>query len=645
MYLKADIILKLTINASPFSSGKFLLLYSPYEKDIDKSLALLGNSFTGISAYPHVAIDLQLDTNVEMRIPFLEYKEAYNMTDQLPLDYCTVFLMPLTPLRNISNTSPISINLFAHFDNITLAGPTTQPLSKIYGSLQIKTEKGKGILEEVATGVAGVAGSLTKVPVLATIARPVQWFANAVAQVSSIFGFSRPSANLNKTPMVNAPTSGFCHISNIDTTNSLALNQDYGLGMLDDVFQTKLDEMDIAYVCANPAVYACYPWNSGAGSNFSQVIPLTPIYEEYSDNLTNDTKTLKATPLPYQYIASFFRYSRCTYCIKISVAKTAFHRGRLEIIFDPYHKLTNLLFTEGAEDMYRVILDLTNDTEITVKIPFIFNKLFFDREVDDRMGNLIIRELNRLVNPSTVNSTVDVVVWQWIENPIFTLFQPKSFQKTATFASMQAQTQIISGSLQILLSDAASSKVVVFGKMGDEVQQNLEALSKANGDACFNLRALSRSFWYMDTFQKAKSTSYEFMDINFKDVISYISPLYRFYRGGLRYKFAIKSNNCPALGCSLATVGNIALSPYHFTYYHINPILEVSVPFNVPARRMVMGATFNYYQTPAVTLTQLASEVTSSEIATVYRAADDDFSLGWLVGPPIINITDDAQPF
>lgn len=40
-YLKADIHLKLTINASPLVTGKFLLVYAPYEDSVDDSRKLI----------------------------------------------------------------------------------------------------------------------------------------------------------------------------------------------------------------------------------------------------------------------------------------------------------------------------------------------------------------------------------------------------------------------------------------------------------------------------------------------------------------------------------------------------------------------------------------------------------------------------
>lgn len=81
-YFKANIRVKLTLNTNPFVAGRFYLTYSPYENDIVQARQQKWASRAGVTAYPGVEIDAQLNNSVEMVIPFPSYKEAYVLTGE-----------------------------------------------------------------------------------------------------------------------------------------------------------------------------------------------------------------------------------------------------------------------------------------------------------------------------------------------------------------------------------------------------------------------------------------------------------------------------------------------------------------------------------------------------------------------------------
>lgn len=125
-YFKADVHIKLTINTNPFVAGRFYLTYSPYEDFIVRARQQLWASRAGVTAYPGVEIDVQLDNSVEIVIPFASYKEAYVLTKD-PENYVRLFLFALTPvLGNKDGNGAIDFTVYAWFENITLNMPTSK---------------------------------------------------------------------------------------------------------------------------------------------------------------------------------------------------------------------------------------------------------------------------------------------------------------------------------------------------------------------------------------------------------------------------------------------------------------------------------------------------------------------------------------
>jgi hypothetical protein len=138
--------------------------------------------------------------------------------------------------------------------------------------------------------------------------------------------------------------------------------------------------------------------------------------------------------------------------------------------------------------------------------------------------------------------------------------------------------------------------------------------------------------------------------------IDYISWIYRFFRGGIRWKVLARSDGIDQGYQEAALVNNFestreiatitkavfdvifvqAQSFWHRVYTILNPVLEVTVPYysQVPVRPIVGS------DTPQPRLLEDNAVLYHSHITgssggiDIMKAAHDDFSFGWLVGPP-----------
>nr|QGN03907.1 CRPV capsid superfamily [Kashmir bee virus] len=755
-YLRCDVKVKLVLNANPFIAGRLYLAYSPYDDKVASSRSVLNTSRAGVTGYPGVELDFQLDNSVEMTIPYASFQEAYDLVTGTE-DFVQLYLFTITPILSPNSTSAnskVDISVYMWLDNISLVIPTyrvnsdlvrqpatrtlTQmvpnPLNKdaeaikkalsaaraqnpsgykyIMGvlegyapeiknvNMQVNAPKTKakptsenpkiGPISEVASGVKTAANGIERIPVLGEIAKPitsaVKWFADIVGGVASIFGWSKPRNQNQIMPYQNVPAWGYSLYKGIDMSVPLAFDPNNELGDLKDVFPSAVDEMAIGYVCGNPAVKHVLSWKTtdvvqtpiSNGDDWGGVIPVgMPCYSKTIRSVkgaetTVNTEIIDAAPC--EYVANLFSYWRATMCYRITVVKTAFHTGRLEIFFEPgtipiktttsnispdLDQLTKTL--APSDNNYKYILDLTNDTEVTIKVPYVSNKMFMKTTgiyggnsennwnfSESFTGFLCIRPITKLMCPDTVSDNVSIVVWKWAEDVVVVEPKPLLSGPTQVYnppATTKEQAHIINVSMQINLTNKTDENEVRFFDSDDAEQQNSVALMKGSGEQVVNLRPLLRTFrtisdnWSLAANTKTPITTLtDTTDAEGRDYLSYLSFLYRFYRGGRRYKFF---NTTPLKQSQTCYVRSFLIprnytadeintdGPSHITYPVINPVHEVEVPFYSQYRKIPIASTTDKgYDSSLMYYTNVGTQ------QIVARAGNDDFSFGWMIGPP-----------
>lgn len=278
-YFKADVKMKLVLNTSPFVAGRFYLTYSPYENTISDSRQQRWASRSGLTAYPGVEIDAQLDNSVEITIPFASFKESYVLTTNSE-NFVTASLYGLTTIKGAVGAT-MDIAMYAWFENVELNIPTLkEPVGmeppvqyiekqlspfelnrmnigrkveqlrvknklaydyimkemgmKVSGSMQISIRGSMQIqAETLAAGPIGsIAGTVKDVaevvgglpiPVVNEVAPIVGWVADIVGSIANIFGWSKPNSYTQVAPLQNVPGKFYTHFDSEDQSVSLSL--------------------------------------------------------------------------------------------------------------------------------------------------------------------------------------------------------------------------------------------------------------------------------------------------------------------------------------------------------------------------------------------------------------------------------------
>lgn len=755
-YLRCDVKVKIVLNANPFIGGRLYLAYSPYDDKVATARGITRTSRAGVTGYPGVELDFQLDNSVEMTVPYASFQEAYDIVSGSE-DFVKLYLFTITPILSpatASANSKVDISVYMWLDNISLVIPTyrvssdlvRQPATRtitqmvpnptnreaeilkralakakkdnasgytyIMGvlqnlepemknvTMQVNPPKGKskptsenpkiGPISEVASGVKTAANGIERIPVIGEIAKPVtsavKWFADIVAGVASIFGWSKPRNQNQVMPYQNVPGWGFSLYKGIDMSVPLAFDPNNELGDLKDVFPSGVDEMAVGYVCGNPSIKHVLTWKTtdevskpiSNGDDWGGVIPVgMPSYSKTIRSVKGETTTTNTEIIDAascEYVSNLFSYWRATMCYRITVVKTAFHTGRLEIFFEPGQIPIKTTTTNIGPDLdvldkvnapsdnnYRYIMDLTEGTEVTIKVPYVSNKMFMKTTgiyggnsestwnfLESFTGFLCIRPVTKLMAPDTVSDNVSIVVWKWAEDVKLVEPKPLLSGPTQVFvppAAPQSKAHIINVSMQINLSNKTDENQIRFFDSDNAEQQNNEALMKGCGEDVCNLRPLLRTFrtisdnWNLPANTKTPITNLtDTTDAEGRDYMSYLSYLYRFYRGGRRYKFF---NTTPLKQSQTCYVRSFLIprnysadeintdGPSHITYPVINPVHEVEVPFYSQYRKIPIASTTDKgFDSSLMYYTNVGTQ------QIVARAGNDDFTFGWLIGPP-----------
>ena len=116
-YFRADVKIRVMVNAQAFSQGKLWIWFSPYE--LGAGTQTSADNLAAKTGYPGVELDVASGVPVEFSIPYCAPNSHYTLTSGEGT-MGDLFLTVLSPLT----ISDASISVFAWFENIDLTMPT-----------------------------------------------------------------------------------------------------------------------------------------------------------------------------------------------------------------------------------------------------------------------------------------------------------------------------------------------------------------------------------------------------------------------------------------------------------------------------------------------------------------------------------------
>jgi hypothetical protein len=415
---RGNLCLRFMITGNPMAFGRFIAAYKPLGNyNIAPTPHVYNESLVCYyTQHMHVFLDPSTGEGGEMKLPFFCTENWLDLSSTVSLaSMGDVVLASVVPLDSAISASPgCSIRVFAWMENAELAAPTVgaydiwtpqapipeetsitvtfasmivstmsvlmalitfymkewMPIKPALRSLSSRnsdetlqaSEFWKHPLSSTASAVAKGAGLLATIPELEPYALATETAAGLVTNLAQIFGLSRPQI------LTNIVRHREFHVGELATANTHEAVARLGVdvkGQLSidprTVGLSGVDEMSFAYLLSKDTVFWKLGWNltDTAGSSLGMLC-VTP--EQHV--LDTSTATTNSIITPQGVIANQFRYWHGTIIYRFRVVASAFHRGRLRIVYDPCTSAAS-----SMNQVYSRIVDIeeTRDFEIPVK--------------------------------------------------------------------------------------------------------------------------------------------------------------------------------------------------------------------------------------------------------------------------------------
>lgn len=722
-YLRADLNFQFQVNGAPFDVGRLWCFWSPFDAERGDRRPIA--SRTNMTGYPGVEVDVGNQMTAELTIP---YVSMYTHIDQLlgSQPYGALRVSVMSQFFSVNNSSA-SVTVYCWMSNVDLAIPTdtktlgaTVPFTAqsgrgrrvVMGKTEQETRSKKGIVTTGATIVGDVAKMFANVPVIGEVAKPVAWVADAVKGVASFLGFSKPNSIETTSTFAQVPAKGMTHSDGLDNSVVLGSKPDNEIESKHSVFGTEIDEMNIPYVVGRPNWIEAFNWQT-VDPILGEPLWTIPVHAGIcGTEILSGMPSSQWTATHMATIASMFRFWRGAVSFRFTAVKNQFYSGRLVFVFYPGIRAGQITtYTDfDVSKNYQWIWDIRRDEDIQLTIPFQSNLQYLrvrmhnndrgteaeDLGSDTITGTLAVYVDNQLRAPASVEPNIWIHCWVhggadmtfavpdmtpysptdnqagWLletiptpayEDPPF-VAQMMEIEDTYDVNHQETGQENPEGS-SLLVSKPKTSMTPELSCVG-ELHNNLRPLTRrfgyeysyANNGNPLNALALDPAFFFTTVSQTQNNP------------INYISRLYCFYRGSVRYKLLTSmytvltgsvagtervtnplmiGSTAQLLSTSPIGYGTAINSPDNFAagrFIHPqpmtnNPFLEIMCPYfsNVPMQLISKTYITNLHLRMIYKIIFQNASADSSQDSRLFKAAGDDFSFGYLVGAPVIALS------
>lgn len=418
--LRCNIKLTLQINATKFQAGRYILAWVPSggaagDAEVNTGwLKMHRHCLTQITQLHHVEIDINKDSQCELVIPYVNYQ-----TGMVPGTVTTygdvgwIFAYPYWPVTAVAGSTTLSGSLWFQLLDVQLGGITVpqmafeNPLKDVVGNEQKKV----GPVESTMSKISLSAGMLSKIPLLSAFAGPTTWGAKVLADVASVWGWSRPLQLQGPIRTYASPMAYNASHDVIDTAQPISLMADNHVATMTGVGGTDIDELSIDHLKAIPAYFATYTW--ATTDNFDAALISHDVSPWEYNNTSDGVNTLRNYS-PTAFISTFFQLWRGSMTYTFKIVKTDFHTGRLLLTWVPYQAVMNnapAMNNNLSSWTHREIWDIREKNEFKVTIPYSSVTPWLNcKGTNSISGKFTLRVLDKLVAPATVTSSVKIIM-------------------------------------------------------------------------------------------------------------------------------------------------------------------------------------------------------------------------------------------
>jgi hypothetical protein len=391
-FISCDMEVNISVTGSPFHYGQVFASYQPLA-GVNAPLAILEGyaattqrgAFLTYLSQSKMYADTQLGDNSPMvlQIPFISPQPMLRLFNQSPLiltelqsfddtnGFGNLYIQSYNDVACASPTpSDISITVKARLLNVKLGAPT----GTVFEVGTESDEREVGPVERIATRATEIANALTQVPFIAPFAKASSMVSSSIGYIASLFGYSVPTIITAPEYVKNNPYMNSATTIGYDTGFRITLDPKQELTIDPRALALTEDEMAISTLCQIPSYLDTFAWaaSDAALSTSIYMMPITPrVAQRYL--LSGSTYVVQPTAL--NFAATPFDYWNGSITVKVVVASSKYHRGKLCVYYEPNISQNVVIDAElNLNKQYMIIVDIQETQEVTFTVNWAFPK-------------------------------------------------------------------------------------------------------------------------------------------------------------------------------------------------------------------------------------------------------------------------------
>lgn len=689
---------KIVVNGNSFYWGLLMADWQPF-KSSDPIAAITETSaysITTASQRPKIFIDPTTSSGGELHLPFIYARNsmAVNVGDWATLGSVNIRQVAQLAHANAS-VQPVTINVFVWAEDVHLAIPTSV---NCYGLAPQSGEADETQTTKLSSTVAAVAGALSSVPSIAPLAMATSMVASAVGQAARLFGFSRPVSLAEPTSMRPRYFGIFATTDATDSCDKLTVTSKQELTIDPRVVGVDLgDELVIADIAGRESYFNQFGWpSSTTGGTLLYNYRVSPLIIQ-SDNTTY-------FPTAAYFAARPFAYWRGTMRFRFVFIASAFHKGRVRIVWDPVRQ--DVTGTSELNTNFTRIVDLDVEREVTIDVPWGSGDAFLpcgsghinlNGASATKLGfnagaNGVLSIFTQAQLAAANNTVTSVTVATFVSCPDLCVCEPSEqyFSQNVNAYSYVPQSDEqpyapTSDGADASMGDGRCDENILKVFFGEKITSFRQLLKRYQLHSVYKDATLTPGVWsvtatdfppykgYSSTALHVTSTAKK---INYVQLtlLHYLAPAFLVQRGSTRSKYHLSSSAGSSLQSMSVERGTPFLTPGEtFTAYTTTDSDSSFARTNLVARRAMFGGAavsapeqqpvieveHPYYKNARFDLTRdidnlgynkhivtcLKQGAASHLTLTRYIATGEDFNLVYFQGaPPFGSFTDALLP-
>lgn len=405
-YMSGVMCVRIACNGSPYHYGKLVAAVNHWP-EMDTSLS------SGISVYqayqlPHIDVNPTMGVAGCLEIPLYHPHNAFPLKT-IP-HIVDLAVRTINPLRLAgqapSDVTSIQFTVWAWMKEYELYSPTAINMDSLSPQAD---EYIKPSVSTGATAIANAFGALTSLPYVGKYMRISEMAMRVSSTLASLLGYSRPSSAEFERKITPRLITNLCNVNFDDACTKLSLDVKQEVTIDSNVTGYKEDDdMILLNIAKREGLVGSYVWDTT--TSYLQRFLVSPLLCA-SETTSDDNLKLHLTPVGYVSVP--FNYWRGCLKLRIEVVGSAFHRGKLRIVYDPYQPV-NSDWTTVVNTNYNYLMDIANEREYVMNIGWATNRPYLHLGPADLTFSAVADTLLTDFDISRHNGTISM----YVEHPL-----------------------------------------------------------------------------------------------------------------------------------------------------------------------------------------------------------------------------------